>query len=41
MRNLIAWLAMALGIVSLMTVLQAGEPDRAIGVNPLIAMHLR
>lgn len=39
MRNVIAWLAMMLGIVSLVTVLESGEPHRAIAVNPTLAMH--
>jgi len=39
MRNVIAWLAMMLGIVSLITVLEAGEPHKVIAVNPTLAMH--
>jgi hypothetical protein len=40
MRNVIAWLAMMLGILSLVTVLQSGEPPKAIAVNPTLALHL-
>ena len=40
MRNVIAWTAMVLGIVSLLTVLQTGEPHKAIAVNPLFALHV-
>jgi hypothetical protein len=40
MRNVIAWTAMMLGIVSLITVLKAGEPAKPITVNPTLAMHL-
>jgi hypothetical protein len=40
MRNVIAWSAMMLGIVSLITVLVSGEPHRAIAVNPTLALHI-
>ena len=40
MRNLIATAAMILGIVSLVTVLHAGEPHKAIAVNPMFALHI-
>jgi hypothetical protein len=40
MRNVIAWMAMLLGIVSLVTVLHAGDPNKALAVNPMFALHL-
>ena len=41
MRNVIAWLAMMVGMVSLLSVLQAHEPDKALAVNPLLAFHVK
>jgi hypothetical protein len=41
MRDLIAWTAMVLGILSLVTVLKAAEPQKPIAVNPMLAMHLK
>jgi len=40
MRNVIAWVAMLLGIISLLTVLEAGEPHKVINVNPTLALHI-
>jgi hypothetical protein len=41
MKSAIAWLAMIVGVFSLLTVMEADEPEQAVRVNPTIALQFK
>lgn len=41
MKNMIAWMAMLFGILSIVTVLEADEPEKPVRVNPTIALQFK
>ncbi len=37
MKNVIAWVAMIIGVLSIVTVLQQDTPEKMLSVNPMLA----